>query len=89
MCPALFERYWYCCYRTLVRRFPRDRTVQEIVYVRGVRVLKHDRYRDHNKIIPFRRDLQSLLQVRSRTVFRKAHIVLHGLGVLKQPERSG
>ena len=81
MRPALFGRYWYCCYWTLVRGLPRNGTVQEIVYVRRVRALEHDRYRDHDKIITFRRDLQSLLQVRSRMVFRKAHIVLHGLGV--------
>ncbi len=82
MRPALFGRYWYCCCGTIIGRFPRHGTVQEIVYVCRVRALEHDRDRNYEKIIPFHRDLQSLLQIRSRMVLRKAHVVLHGLGVL-------
>lgn len=78
--PALFRWYWYCCYWAFVRRLPRNGTVQVIVYVRRVRALEHDRNRNHEKIVTLLRYFQSLLQVRSHLVLRKAHIVLYSLG---------
>lgn len=77
---ALFGWRWCCGCWSLVRTLPRSGAVQKIIYIRRIRVLQHDRHRDHEEIVVFHRDVQSLLQIWSLIILGKAHVILYTLG---------